>query len=75
VTPWTPPPLWADLDTPLLNKILDAIEAGRKDENGRQTGEPFSDAPNAKNGAAWRVVEMFAPDKSKQQCRATLVSE
>jgi hypothetical protein len=72
VIPWTPPQLWADLDTSLLNKILDALEAGRKDENGRQTGELFSDAPGAKNGAAWRVVELFAPDKTKAQCRAII---
>jgi hypothetical protein len=72
VTPWAPPALWGDLDNALLNKILDALEAGRKDENGRLTGELFSDAPSAKGGAAWRIVELFAPDKSEQQCRAII---
>ncbi len=60
---WEPPSLWQDLDTALLNRILDDIEAGLPD------GARYSDANAAKERAAWRVVLKHAPNKTDQQAR------
>jgi hypothetical protein len=70
--PWQPPETWADLDNALLNKILDAIDFGLKDDKGRPTGERYTDASAAKDRAAWRIVQLFALDKTEGQCRAII---
>jgi AAA domain len=63
VEPWTPPETWADLDTGLINQILRAIDAGLED------GTRYTDAPNAKNRAAWKVVLKHATGKTEAQAR------
>jgi hypothetical protein len=60
---WTPPDTWADLDTDLQNRILDEIDAGLPG------GVRFSDAPAARERAAWRVVVIHAPNKTEAQAR------
>jgi hypothetical protein len=72
VEPWTPPEVWADLDNQMLNRILDAIDSGLRDEYGRPTGERYTDASGAKKRAAWRVVEILAPGKTEDQCRSII---
>jgi hypothetical protein len=49
---WTPPGLFADISVPVLNAILDEIEAGLPD------GNRYSNAPNITDRAAWRVIEL-----------------
>jgi hypothetical protein len=66
IEPWDPPDTWAGLDHPLLNRILDDIDAGLAD------GQRYSDASAATKRAAWRVVQKHAPDKSEQKCRAII---
>jgi hypothetical protein len=61
--PWTPPKTWEGLHHPLLNIILDDIEAGM--ENGRR----YSNGSAATDRAAWRVVQNHASEKSEKQCR------
>jgi hypothetical protein len=66
--PWTPPKLWEGLHHPLLNAILDDIEAGM--DNGRR----YSNAAAVTDRAAWRVVQAHAPDKSEKQCRDVIAA-
>jgi hypothetical protein len=61
--PWRPPETWADLPSAALNCALTEIEAGLPD------GRRYSDAPRAKDTAAWRVLHKHCPNKSEQQCR------
>jgi hypothetical protein len=63
VEPWTPPEIWSELNSALLNQILDAIEEGLPDAN------RYSDAPSARERAAWKVVVHLAPDKTEAQAR------
>jgi hypothetical protein len=63
VEPWTPPETWTGMDTPLLNRILDKIDAGISD------GTRYSTAPRAETRAAWRVVLELAPNKTEAQAR------
>jgi hypothetical protein len=64
--PWTPPETWEGLNHPMLNAILDDIAAGT------DHGQRYSGAPNAKDRAAWRVVQAHARDKSEKQCREVI---
>jgi 5S rRNA maturation endonuclease (ribonuclease M5) len=63
IEPWTPPDTWADLNSPLLNRILDDIDAGLPD------GNRYSDGPNVGDRAAWKVVVEQAPTKTEAQAR------
>jgi hypothetical protein len=69
---WTPPQAWVGLDNALLNRILDAIDAGLCDETGKPTGERYTDANAAVTRAVWKVVQKFAPQKTEGQCRAVI---
>ena len=60
---WVPPDPWIDLDTGLINRILDRIEAGMPD------GNRYSGAPSAKMRAAWRVITTEIPGKAEAQAR------
>jgi hypothetical protein len=51
VEPWSPPGLFAELSVPVLNAILDDIDAGFPG------GNRYSDAPNVTDRAAWRVIQ------------------
>jgi AAA domain len=59
IEPWTPPETWEGMDTPLLNQILDKIDAGISD------GTRYSMAPRAETRAGWRVVLELALTKPK----------
>jgi hypothetical protein len=63
---WEPPSTWGGLDTALLNRILDAIDAGLPN------GQRFSNASRAGTRAAWQVVRDHAPDKTEGACRAVI---
>jgi hypothetical protein len=63
VEPWTPPELWADVSAATLNTVLSEIDAGMPN------GQRYSDAPNAKERAAWYVVQKHCPNKTEGQCR------
>jgi hypothetical protein len=60
---WQPPEIWTDLSIDLLNRILTQINTGLPD------GNRFTDAPSAKERAAWKVVVEHAPNKSEIQAR------
>ena len=40
--PWQPPNPFDDLDVATANKILDAIERGTFDDDGKPTGDPYT---------------------------------
>lgn len=63
VEPWSPLGLFADISIPVLNTILDEIDAGLPD------GNRFSDAPNVTDRAAWRVIEKHCPGKGEGPAR------
>jgi hypothetical protein len=63
VEPWTPPEIWQNLDTVMLNRILDTIDAGLPD------GNRYTNAPRAGERAAWQVVTEHAPEKTEPQGR------
>jgi hypothetical protein len=67
VEPWQPPETWAGLHSPLLNRILDDIEAGCPDGTARYSGSSA-----AKDRAAWNVVVRHAPDKTEKQAREVI---
>jgi hypothetical protein len=62
---WFPPV--QSLSTSLANQILDAIEGGFD-------GRRYSPAPQAKERAAWLVVQEFCPTWNEKQCQ-TLIRE
>ena len=63
VEPWTPPEIWQDLDTIMLNRILDTIDAGLPD------GNRYTNAAKAGEREAWRVIAEHAPEKIEAQGR------
>jgi hypothetical protein len=63
VEPWSPPETWANLPAATLNAALTEIDAGMS------TGQRYSDAPAARDRAAWIVVQRHCPDKTEPQCR------
>ena len=54
VEAWQPPDAWADMNTDLTNRILDAIDKGMPN------GERYSAANAARERAVWRVVADMA---------------
>jgi len=64
VVPWLPPKMWEGTDDAVLNRILDAIDAGL------ENGQRYSDAPKTgADRAAWRVVQRHLADKAEPLCR------
>ena len=63
VEPWKPPEVWTGLSSDLLNRILTAIDQGLPD------GNRYTDAPNATDRAAWKVVQEHALQKTENQAR------
>jgi AAA domain-containing protein/DnaB helicase-like protein len=61
--PWTPPNIWRDLSTTVINKILDNIAAGPAE------GRRYSPANRADDRAAWRVVQKHCPEFTPKQCQ------
>jgi hypothetical protein len=68
VEPWTPPDTWAGLDSQLLNRILDQIDAGMPN------GQRYSGAASAGKRAAWPVVLEHVPNKPEKECRAIIAT-
>jgi hypothetical protein len=66
--PWSPPSAWHGLDHPLLNIILDDIDAGMKN------GQRYSSASAATDRAAWRVIQQHSPEKTEKQCRIIIAA-
>jgi hypothetical protein len=60
---WHPPKAWEGLDSAMLNRILDDIDAGMSN------GQRYSSAAPAKERAAWKVVTKHAPNKPEKQAR------
>ena len=52
-----------DLEDASIRLIVDKIDAGMAD------GNRYTDAPNAKTRAAWKVVVEEMPEKSEAQAR------
>jgi hypothetical protein len=72
VEPWKPPDAWGDTTNDTLNAILNDIEQGLVDENGKPTGQRYSNAPRAADRAVWPVVLKHYPDKSEAECRTII---
>jgi hypothetical protein len=66
VETWSPPELWSDLPSDLLNCILTVID------NGLPDGTRYSDHSRADDRAAWRVVHKHAPQKTEKQAKEIL---
>jgi len=68
--PWQPPNPFDDLDVPIANKILDAIERGTFDDNGEQIGDPFT-LKKSGGGKRWagQVIQqhLHCSDKDAQK--------
>jgi hypothetical protein len=69
VEPWSPPSTWADTTTEGLNAILNDIDRGIIDEDGKPTGQRYTNAPRAPKRAVWPVVQTHYPDKPEGACR------
>jgi hypothetical protein len=72
VEPWSPPDAWAGTTHLGLNAVLNDIDRGLTDEDGKPTGRRYSNAPNAKDRAVWPVVQKHYPDKTEAQCRTII---
>jgi len=72
VEPWRPPDAWSDTTTDGLNAILNDIEQGLIDKNGKPTGQRYSNAPAATDRQVWPVVQNHYPDKSEAECRTII---
>src|SRR5262249_32465028 len=60
---WEPPETWADVSTDALNAILNATETEMP------AGRRYSGKPQAKDRAAWLMVQKHCPTKTEAQCR------
>jgi hypothetical protein len=67
--PWAPPDAWTGTTSLGLNAILTEIDRGMTDEDGNPTGRRYSNAPAAKDRAAWPVVLRHYPGKPEGACR------
>jgi hypothetical protein len=65
--PWAPSSPFDDVPFDVLNRILDAIQAGI--DGGRRR---YSNAPAATDRAVWPVVREFIGTKTEGQCRAII---
>jgi hypothetical protein len=65
---WAQRDFWADITIPVANRILDMIDQGPGPESGRR----YSPAPQAKDRAAWVVVQEICPNLSETQCKKVI---
>jgi hypothetical protein len=72
VESWSPPDAWKGTTSTGLNAILNDIERGLVDANGKPTGQRYSNAPNAGKRAVWPVVQEHYPNKSEGECRTII---
>lgn len=66
--PWQAPDLWDCITVAVANRILDDIDAGM--EGARR----YSDAPNAKDRAAWKVAVAHVPSLNEKQAREVVAT-
>jgi AAA domain len=66
--PWQPPDFWKQLSTFASNAILDLIEAGLPDER------RYSPAPQAKDRAAWPLVQTVVPTINDEQAKMVIAT-
>src|SRR5262249_16180657 len=70
IEPWSPPDVWAGTTPQSLKAILDDIARGLTDDDGKPTGQGYSNGNKASDDrAVWRVVQRHHPDKPEGQCR------
>jgi hypothetical protein len=70
IEPWLQPDAWSDTTIEGLNAILDTIERGVLEDDGRPTGQRYSNAPAAsKERQVWPVIQTVYPTKPESQCR------
>ena len=60
---WTPPDIWRDMPILIIQKILNAIEAGLPN------GERYSSSASAKGRAAWPLIVEHCPGKNAWQAK------
>jgi hypothetical protein len=72
VESWSPPDAWKDTTAAGFNAILDDIDRGLTDNNGKPTGQRYSNAPKAGKRAVWPVVQKHYPNKSEGECRTII---
>jgi hypothetical protein len=62
---WVPPDLFAGISPKLANEILDKIETGFD-------GRRYTNATQAEERAAWRLVQEHAPILNEKQCQEVI---
>jgi AAA domain len=68
IEPWHPPQMLDGMDSELLNRMLDDLEAGCGN------GSRYSTSSRAGDRAAWRVVIARAPTKTEKQARDLILA-
>ena len=69
---WSPPDAWTGTTSAGLNAILDDIERGLVDKNGKPNGRRYTNAPAAKDRQVWPVVQKHYPQKTEGECRMVI---
>jgi hypothetical protein len=72
VESWSPPDAWKGTTSAELNAILNDIDLGLVDNNGKPTGQRYSNAPKAGKRTVWPVVQRYYPNKSEGECRTII---
>jgi hypothetical protein len=72
VEPWSPPDAWTGTTSIELNAILNEIDHGLVDEDGKPTGQRYSNSPKADKRAVLPVVQKHYPDKPEGLCRTII---
>ena len=63
IEPWFPADMWQDMSEEQIDAIIEDIDAGLPE------GVRYSNHPQAKTRAAWKVVVKHAPTKTESQAR------
>jgi hypothetical protein len=72
IEPWAPPSAWTGTTAESLNRLLNEIDRGLTDDDGKPNGQRYSNAPNADKRAVWPLVQQHYPEKSEGQCRTII---
>jgi hypothetical protein len=72
VEPWSPPDPWGGTTSLELNAILNDIARGITDDDGKLTGQRYTNAPRSPERAVWPVVQKHYPKKSEAECRTII---
>ena len=68
VEPWQPPDFWRSIPASVANQILDQIEVGLPD------GRRYSPAAQAKDRAAWSLVQAAVPTLTEAQSKLVIAT-